>query len=235
MIDKLHLKSKYTWLLLFSVELTDMTTQPNPAELELVEPTNSILNETASEVLAEEISSPFVQGVIDRMIQLSEGKGHSKEDSRQMVGLAAVQLGVSLRIVTIDVSADGSNKEQNLVVFINPKITHKSTATVPGREGCWSCGNICGNVERAQKLTLNGLDRHGVPISRDLTDFVARIAQHELDHLDGVRFPDRIPADEPDRLHWVEPSEFERYRTEWKTWPNLCLREKWDKMKAGQA
>ena len=104
----------------------------NPKTLELIEPTDQILNTVASEVERSEIESPFIQGVIDRMLELSTGKGHSKHDSRQMVGLAAVQLGVAKRIITVDVTADGSNKPQNLNVLINPKIITRSEEVAPG-------------------------------------------------------------------------------------------------------
>lgn len=208
-----------------------MTERQSPHLLELIEPTDPTLNAIAAEVSTDEIESEYTQGIIDRMLELSAGKGHSKHDSRQMVGLAAVQLGVGLRIVTIDVTADGSVRDQNLQVLINPTITHRSDELVDGREGCWSCGSICGNVQRSKELTLAALDRSGDPITLELTDFVARIAQHETDHLDGVRFPDRIPVDEPSRLHWVEPSEFATYRTEWQNWPHLCPRDVWEAMK----
>jgi len=202
-----------------------------PHSLELIEPTDPILNAVAAEVSADEIESEYTQGVINRMLELSAGKGHSKHDSRQMVGLSAVQLGVGLRIATIDVTADGSVKDQSLQVLINPNITHRSDELIDGREGCWSCGNICGNVQRSKAVTLAALDRTGVPVTLELTDFVARIAQHETDHLDGVRFPDRIPVNEPSRLHLVEPSEFAEYRTEWQNWPHLCPRDIWEAMK----
>jgi peptide deformylase len=208
-------------------------TKTNPTKLSLVEPTDPLLNNVAEEIKLEEITSPEVQGIINRMLELSAGKGHSKEDSRQMVGLAAPQLGESKRIITIDITADGSKKEQHLQVFVNPKITHRSTETMPGREGCWSCGNICGNVERSKAVTLEGLDRNGEPIKFELTDFVARIAQHETDHLEGIRFPDRIPIDEPYRLHWVKPAEFEEYRKNWEYWPAICPRERWEALKTG--
>lgn len=162
--------------------------------LDLIQPTDSLLNNVAEPVQNDEVNAPYIQGVIDRMLELSAGKGKNKEDTRQMVGLAAPQIGVSKRIITIDLTADGSNKEQTLLVVINPHITERSQDEVPGREGCWSCGNVCGVVERAKAVTLEGLDRTGEPIKLELTDFVARIAQHETDHLDGVRFPDRIPS-----------------------------------------
>ena len=150
-----------------------------------------------------------------------------------MVGLAAVQLGAGKRIILVDLDADGSNKKQNLTVVINPVIVTRSAETVEGREGCWSCGDICGNVERAKAVTLKGLDRHGKPLTLDLVDFVARIAQHETDHLDGIRFPDRIPQNRPARLHLVLPAEFESYRQNWQHWPILCPRQTWEAMKMG--
>jgi peptide deformylase len=165
------------------------------------------------------------------MIQLAKGKGHDSQDTRQMVGLAAVQLGVSKRVVAIDLTADGHNKEQNLQVVINPDITYYSDEKVNGREGCWSCGNICGAVMRAKEVTLKGYDQNGIPVNLELTDFVARIAQHEVDHLDGIRFPDRIPENRPEQLHWVEPVQFEDYRQNWMHWSVLCPRKKWDEMK----
>lgn len=212
------------------VQMTDAETAH---QLTLVEPTNPLLNKKSKEITTEELSSPYIQAVIDRMFVMAAGKGHGKHDSRQMVGLAAPQLGLNKRIIFIDVTADGSNKEQNLHEVINPRITSRSKETMPGREGCWSCGNICGQVERAKKVTLEGLDRHGKPVKYEFTDFVARIAQHETDHLDGTRFPDRIPANEPEHLHWVLPEQFPDYRVNWMHWKQLCPRERWEKMKAG--
>lgn len=203
----------------------------SPIDLHLIDPTNPLLNKVTQEVASIEVNSDPVQGVIDQMLELSAGKGHTKEDSRQMVGLAAVQIGVVRRIISIDLAADGSNKKQDLSIIINPVITSRSKEMVQGREGCWSCGNICGNVERAKEVTLEGLDRYGKPLVLDLVDFVARIAQHETDHLDGIRFPDRIPEDYPERLHLVLPAEFESYRQNWQHWPTLCPRTAWETMK----
>jgi len=209
--------------------------EQNPKTLELVEPTDRILNTVAFEVGRGEIESPFIQGVIDRMLELAAGKGHSKHDSRQMVGLAAMQLGVDKRIIAIDVTADGSNKSQDLHILINPRVTKQSDKLIPGREACWSCGNICGNVDRATSINLEAVDRTGAKVEYKFLDFVARIAQHETDHLEGIRFPDRIPSNEPERLHTVLPSEFPEYRIKWANWSNICPREKWEDMKSGIA
>jgi len=207
--------------------------QNNPKLLNLVDYINPVLNETSQKVSLSEINSDLIQGVIDRMLDLASRQSDMDNDSRQMVGLAAVQIGVKKRIIIIDISADGSHKKQHLEAVINPLITKASKEKVSGREGCWSCGNICGNVERSRSLVLTGLDRYGKKIVFDLDDFVARIAQHEIDHLDGIRFPDRIPLDQPKNLHWVEPDQFEDYRLNWQNWPILCPRELWEDMKAG--
>jgi len=208
-------------------------TNKNEYVFNLVESTNPILNIRADEVTKDEIDSAAIVSMIDFMINLSAGKGHDKKDTRQMVGLAAPQLGVNKRIITIDITADGSNKAQTLQVFINPKITYYSEETVPGREGCWSCDSICGNVKRAKRVTIEGLDQSGKPLHFEFDGFVARIAQHEVDHLDGIRFPDRIPVGEPEHLHLVNSIEFDDYRKNWMHWTKLCPREQWDKMKVG--
>ncbi len=198
--------------------------------LQCVPPTNPKLNERSKEVAVADICSGEVQSLIDQMVKIAGGKGHGK-DSRQMVGLAAVQVGVPKRVILIDTSADGSHKEQNLVVIINPQIITLSKQKEDGREGCWSTGKICGVVSRHISLTLEGYDRRGEPVTMDATGFTARIAQHEVDHLDGIRFPDRIPESEPEKLHTVEPEEFESYRKNWSTWTNLCHRGDWHKLK----
>lgn len=200
---------------------------------EQVKPCDPVLDKVAKDVTPDEVKSPYIQELIDFMLQLAAGKGHKKSDTRQMVGLAAPQVGASVRIITIDVTADGSNKKQNLEVFINPVLVKQSAKTIQGREGCWSCGDVCGIVERSEKVTINALDKNGKPISRNFEGFIARIAQHEVDHLNGIRFPERIPLKHPERLHWVKPEEFQNYRSEWMHWANICPRERWDAIKAG--
>lgn len=208
----------------------------NTSELEMVDPIQSseLLNSTAGAVGEAELNGEFIQGVIDRMFEIASGKGHSDKDTRQVVGLAAPQVGVSKRIILVDFTANGAKQEQNLVAIINPVISERSRNILDGREGCWSCGNVCGNVQRSQSARLDGLDRSGKEVHLSLEGFVARIAQHEVDHLDGVRFPDRIPKDQPERLHWVEHEQFNDYREKWKHWPILCPREKWEDLKSGQ-
>lgn len=215
------------WLQLFAQHEADPTNQG----MALTEPTNPLLNEVIDPVSQNELNAPHTRFVIARMLELAAGRGKSKADTRQMVGLAAPQIGVNKRIIIVDVTATGANQKQTLQVFINPVITKRSAKTVPGREGCWSCGNICGVVERAETVTLSAINLSGKPVTMVLQGFAARVAQHETDHLDGIRFPDRITNDA--KLHWVTPEQFPQYRKQWATWPHLCSRSRWLVLKSG--
>ncbi len=170
------------------------------------------------------------QEFIDGMLRVANGE-QSDVNRRTMVGLAAPQLGVAKRIIIVDTASTGMGETPDLQVFINPNIISKSDVVEQGREGCFSTGNVCGNVDRSSEVTVEALNRDGEPISGTWTGFTARIFQHEIDHLDGMRFPDRITDDV--KLHWVEPDEFGKYRTKWAMWDKLCSRQKWQGIKCG--
>ncbi|NLL51444.1 MAG: peptide deformylase [Peptococcaceae bacterium] len=98
------------------------------------------------------------------------------------VGLAAPQIGVPKRVVVLD-AGDG------LIELINPVIIEKSGKAVD-REGCLSVPNVTGDVERAQKVVVQALNREGELMEYKAEDLLARIFQHEIDHLDGILFVD---------------------------------------------
>jgi peptide deformylase len=104
------------------------------------------------------------------------------------IGLAAPQLGVPLRVVVNDVSADGSAPE----VFINPQILRKNGLAMV-EESCLSVPGIVASVPRAIQLELRCADRAGQVRERRLEGLLAVSLLHELDHLDGVLFIDRLP------------------------------------------
>ncbi len=118
----------------------------------------------------------------------------------QGIGLAAPQVGVLLRVIVIE------PPEQPARVIINPQILERSGEQV-GLEGCLSLPGLYGDVKRAQAIELRGLNRHGKPIRLRLEGLEARIAQHEVDHLEGVLFIDRVI---PETLHWNVPDEGEQ-------------------------
>ncbi|MBU4311558.1 MAG: peptide deformylase [Candidatus Omnitrophica bacterium] len=105
------------------------------------------------------------------------------------VGLAAPQLGVSRRIIVVD---DMENKNNNSpYVFFNPRIIKKK-----GRstfcEGCLSVPDVTHDVVRAKSVVLEALDLKGDKVKMDTGGILARILQHEIDHLDGILFIDRV-------------------------------------------
>jgi peptide deformylase len=109
------------------------------------------------------------------------------------IGLAAPQVGLSYRILVMD---DGKGGAQAL---LNPTIESRS-GTVREEEGCLSLPGIFGVVERSKTITVSAIDAEGRPVSLEATGLKARIIQHELDHLDGVLFIDRLPPVTRDRI-----------------------------------
>lgn len=108
------------------------------------------------------------------------------------VGLAAPQVDVSLRVIVVEY---GDDKDENvpprLYVMVNPEITRFSRETEIGIEGCLSIPGLLGDVERSTSITVKGQNRHGQPVKLKLRGWVARIFQHEIDHLNGVLFTDK--------------------------------------------
>jgi peptide deformylase len=108
------------------------------------------------------------------------------------VGLAAPQVGESLRLIVIEYGDDEDEKvPPKLYVMANPEITRFSQETLVGAEGCLSIPGIQGEVERQAAVTVKGVNRHGRPMTVKAEGWLARIFQHEIDHLDGVLFVDR--------------------------------------------
>ena len=111
------------------------------------------------------------------------------------VGLAAPQLGVTRRIVVVDVSRHPKAPARNhgLLCLINPKLV-LTAGQVVTREGCVSVPDFTANVARAEHVAINYLDCEGAPRALEASGFEAIALQHELDHLDGKLFLDRVTA-----------------------------------------
>lgn len=109
------------------------------------------------------------------------------------VGLAAPQVGVPLRVIVVEYSENDEVEDAPLKLYtvINPEFSRISRDTVVGTEGCLSVPGVLGDVERFEALTVKGLNRRGQPVTIKAKGWLARIFQHEVDHLDGVVFVDR--------------------------------------------
>lgn len=121
-----------------------------------------------------------LDALIDDLVETMQAAG--------AIGLSAPQLGDARRVAVLDVAQDGSDP----LVFVNPEILAKGTAVGLVEESCLSLPGISGNVVRAVEVTVRAQDRDGRPFERALRDMEAICLQHEIDHLDGTLFVDRL-------------------------------------------
>jgi peptide deformylase len=108
------------------------------------------------------------------------------------IGLAATQLGVLKRVIVFDLDEDG----KGLMALCNPQIVSVSEACETSEEGCLSLPGIALPVERACSVVCEGLTLDGEPVRIEAEGLLARLLQHEVDHLDGKLIIDRVPVDE---------------------------------------
>jgi peptide deformylase len=159
---------------------------------------NPILRARARKVRAV---SPSLHALIDDMIETMR--------AAPGVGLAAPQVGVGQRLIVVEYAdeAQGDGAPPKLYAVVNPEIVRRSKEMIPGTEGCLSIPGYLGEVERHQTITVRGLDRNGKPLRLKAKDWLARIFQHEIDHLDGVLFIDRasrVWKPEPEEMAAVQ-------------------------------
>ena len=127
---------------------------------------------------------PELQELVDDMIiTLHEVSG---------AGLAAPQVNVSQQVILVEYGSDEDEDIPPIIyVTINPKISSFSQEIVTGAEGCLSIPGFMGEVDRAQEIVVEGQDRYGKPLKMKLQGWIARIFQHEIDHINGILFTDR--------------------------------------------
>lgn len=132
-----------------------------------------------------------VQKVTPRLVRLAEQMLETMREANG-VGLAAPQVGVLQRLFVAELPAD---EEQNLpretYILFNPQIV-KAQGEQIGTEGCLSIPGYVGEVARFQQVTVKGLDERGQPVRHKVEGYLARVFQHEIDHLDGVLYTDRL-------------------------------------------
>jgi peptide deformylase len=155
--------------------------------LPIIQLGNPMLRQKAAWV--ENIQSPEIQQLIDDLI-VSVGKANG-------VGIAAPQVAESIRLFIVASRPNARYPhapEMAPTAMINPKIVGHSQEVVKGWEGCLSVPGIRGLVPRYQTIEVEYTDREGQQQRQELTDFVARIFQHEYDHLEGMVFLDRVES-----------------------------------------
>lgn len=147
------------------------------------------------EAVLREVAAPVEK--FDRELDQFIDKMLWAMDKANGIGLAAPQMGRSTRVILI---APGETKP---MVLINPVVTEAKGSQV-GQEGCLSIPGLYGDVERAESIVVDALDRKGKSVRYEMSGLAARVVLHEVDHLDGVLFIDKVDLA---TLHWMHPDE----------------------------
>jgi len=105
------------------------------------------------------------------------------------IGLAAPQVGVSQRIIVVDIQH--VDDKVPLIALINPEIVH-SSGSIDSEEGCLSVPGYMSTIRRNSEIVVKGLSRNGTPVEITASGLLSIVLQHEIDHLDGILFIDRL-------------------------------------------
>lgn len=145
-----------------------------------------VLRQRAADIPPEQINTPELQQFIDDMIETMM--------DYQGIGLAAPQVFQSMRLIVLGDPEieDEEETDMPLTVLINPEWIDLSDQQVEDWEGCLSIPQLRGRVPRTQEIEVRGLDRHGQAVELKADDYFARVLQHEIDHLNGILYLDRM-------------------------------------------
>ena len=166
--------------------------------LEVVEVGHPVLRERAQELTLEELGAPATQRLIDELIETMRDHAGA--------GLAANQVGLAARIAVIEVDDNPRYPYKPpipLTVIVNPEIEPVGDEVVMINEGCLSVPDLRGEVPRHVTIKVRYLDRDGVPHEEIKRGLTAGTFQHEVDHLDGILFLDRV-TDPRSFMTWTE-------------------------------
>jgi len=157
------------------------------AVLPIITPENPTLRKKAHKIT--NFKDAKLQTLIDDMVEtMQDAVG---------VGLAAPQVNIAQRLIVVMLPDDEESREEYgenagvLYIVANPEIARASDEMVEGVEACLSIPGYYGLVDRHQAVTIKGQDRHGKALRIKAEDWLARVFQHEIDHLDGVLYIDR--------------------------------------------
>lgn len=168
--------------------MNDPNLGPPPSEFEYLFKRNPDIVKYPNDVLRT-VASPVE--IVDSDVKKIIKKMRDVLLSTSGIGLAAPQIGISKRIIYVDSRA-----------IINPEIVHKGKANIISQEGCLSVPGLWGEVLRSSEIQITGLNNKGEDLILNLLHREAVIAQHEIDHLNGIMFFEKA---NPDSLRWEHP------------------------------
>ncbi len=202
---------------------------------------NQLLSQQCLKVSPNYITSIEIQRFIKEFLIFCgyEAKVLPKPKLTRMVGCAAPQVGKMLRIIIVDNTINPLKRnftQSEFHVLINPKIIWSSQETDRYPESCYSVPLCyCGLIERSTAIVVEAYNKSGKRIRRRYENYTARIVQHEMDHLEGIRFPQKAQSSE--EIHLLSFSKREdllNYRTHWRDWKKHSSKREFLKLKKGQ-
>lgn len=145
---------------------------------------NEILRSVSDVIKSSELKQ--YRSLADTMIK------HIKNPDNWWVGLAAPQVGINKRLIVVSLMRDYEDEAYRTIAMINPEIIEHSEIKCIDTEGCLSVPGETGDVERWTWIKVSFLDPEGRKYALKLDTLAARIVQHEIDHLDGILFTDKL-------------------------------------------
>lgn len=202
--------------------------------------TDKRMRVVCDEVLPRELHSKKLQEIIDQLLDFvygSNNKGQTRlasaaarqgsdRNKPMTIGLSANQVGIMKKISIVDF-AMRRRDASDVHVFLNPKIIWHSKTIIKRLEGCVSLPGIWGEVPRFKRVKVESIDRWGNGFIIDAKGWQAILLQHEIDHLNGILFIDRL--EDPTKAHLVKQNQYREYKKNRKTWKQFIDVSKWRK------
>lgn len=183
-------------------------------KLKFVQVKNPVLRKKSKRVTLVKLNTVELQSIIDELLNYFEEC--RKHINMMPVGLASCQVGIPKRIIVVDMAFGKNLGINDIRSFVNPKIIWHSKTKTTNRDGCMTLPNIGGIVSRYKEVRVSALDRFGTSHEIYAKGLLARLLQHEIDHLNGILFIDRL-ADSR-KAHFISDEEVTEYRKKFRNW-----------------
>lgn len=182
-------------------------------------PSDPLLRRVCKPIGLRQLHTKKVQTIVEELLDFvyvtNKTSKTAKRKKPRVVGLAANQLGIDLSIAVVDLGV-GHKTYNDVYVLINPIIKWSSKTIIERDEGCVNLDHIRGFVKRSRRVKVEAYDRSGNKLSLDLNGWPAILLQHEVGHLNGELFIDRL--DNPKKAHLVKNNELPEYKKQKKNW-----------------